>query len=240
MGRNEVIDAEALGQCARQVAARRGFEQLLRRLDEDTLAAARTRDRARLAAIAAEAADGFASSAAAEPARADRLVSLLAYFLARLAAALDVEPEGPGGADLHAELRRPRSAAELAAHLRAALEHLAAAREERQAGANGFLARRARELVDADPCGDCSLSAVAARLCVHPSYLSRIYKAETGESFLEHVIGARMREARRLLKESNRRVHEVAEALGYRDVNHFTRTFRRVVGVSPSEFRALP
>jgi len=35
-------------------------------------------------------------------------------------------------------------------------------------------------------------------------------------------------------------VHEVAEAVGYRDVNHFTRTFRRVVGVSPSEFRALP
>lgn len=240
MGRNEVIDAEALGQCARASTARRGFERLLRRLDDGTLAAAKAGDRGRLAAIAAEAADGFSASAAAEPDHVDRLVSLAAIFLGRLAHALDVEPEGPGGADLYTELRQPRSTTELSAFLRATLEHLSAAWERRQAGANGFLARKARELVDADPAGDSSLSAVAARLCVHPSYLSRIYKAATGESFLEHVIGARMNEARRLLKESNRRVHEVAEAVGYRDVNHFTRTFRRVVGVSPSEFRNLP
>jgi two-component system, response regulator YesN len=99
------------------------------------------------------------------------------------------------------------------------------------------LAARAMDYMDSHVLDDVSLTTVAEALGIHPNYLSTVFHATTGRTFIEHEIGVKMEEAKRLLADGSRRVYEVADRLKYRDVNHFTRVFKTHVGVSPSEYR---
>lgn len=82
-----------------------------------------------------------------------------------------------------------------------------------------------------------TLNQVADQFFVSPSYLSRTFKKFTGFNFSEYVQAIRMREARRLLIESNQKVIEIAEKVGYPTIAHFNKTFRKHTGFSPTQFR---
>ncbi len=241
MGRNEVIDAEALGERPGQGAGSGAFERLLKRSDQEALAALRARDVPALERMSAEMAAELTASAAADIERSHRLVFLLASFLTQLAFSLDcdacVGPDGRG--DLNVELARPRSQPELKGFLLDFFKRLLDCRAESDRRNNGHLVRLARQAVEEGISGDVSLSAVAQALHVNPSYLSRIFRQETSESFHAFATRARMTEAKRLLKTTTLRVHEIAERLRYRDLNHFAKVFRKAVGVSPTEFRDM-
>jgi two-component system response regulator YesN len=238
MGRNEVIDAERLGDRDRPATAFGSFERMLKRCDPEAVAALTARDTAAIDRLAAAISREFVASAAADIRRSRRLVFFLAFFLTRLAFALDCDERiAEGEGDLQAELARPRSQRELEAFLHDNFRRLLDCRAEKDRQRNGHLVRKAKETVDGGVFEDISLSAVAQGLCVHPSYLSRVFRQETRESFHEYATRARMAEAKRLLKATTLRVHEIAERLRYRDLNHFAKVFRKAVGVSPSEFR---
>lgn len=81
---------------------------------------------------------------------------------------------------------------------------------------------------------------VAADWChFSPSYFSKLFREHTGESFTDYMVSLRMSKAAVRLKNSRKKVYEIAEEVGYRDVKYFTRVFKRVYGVSPNEFRTL-
>ena len=67
-----------------------------------------------------------------------------------------------------------------------------------------------------------------------PSYLSAIYKKETGTSLLEFINQARLDEAERLL-EQGMTVAEVAEKAGFRDSTYLIRVFKKKRGVTPGQ-----
>lgn len=95
------------------------------------------------------------------------------------------------------------------------------------------LLRGALSLVHDDPGAPLSLAAAARRLSVTPAYLSRVFSREMGVSFVSYLAGVRMRIAAGLLRDPALKVHEVAERVGYASVEHFSRTFRKVMGASP-------
>ena len=101
------------------------------------------------------------------------------------------------------------------------------------AGGASRLLRGALAIVHDDPGAPLSLAAAARRLAVTPAYLSRVFSREMGVSFTAYIAGARMRLAAALLGASTLKVHEVAERVGYASAEHFSRTFRRVMGTSP-------
>lgn len=72
-----------------------------------------------------------------------------------------------------------------------------------------------------------------------PSSFRRRWKRRFGGSPLRFVQQLRMTEACRLLMDTDRPIAEIARAVGYEDPFHFSRTFHRIVGVSPSEHRRL-
>lgn len=78
-------------------------------------------------------------------------------------------------------------------------------------------------------------------LCTHFSVsrtgLCRFFKEETGQSPVDYWIDRKMKEARRLIREGNCNVTQIAERLGYNGIHHFTRTFTRVNGCSPTAYR---
>ena len=104
---------------------------------------------------------------------------------------------------------------------------------------NSYLVSQAIKFIDAYQDSSVTLVSVAERLQIHPSYLSKIFKHETGESFSEHLIKNKMNSAKQLLKTTNKKVYEIANSVGYKDVAHFTKLFKKSFGVSPTEYRNL-
>ncbi len=84
-----------------------------------------------------------------------------------------------------------------------------------------------------------SLSTVADWCHFSPSYFSKLFKEYTGKSFIDYMVALRLSKAAGQLKNSHRKVYEIAEEVGYRDVKYFTRVFKKAYGVSPNEFRTL-
>lgn len=82
-----------------------------------------------------------------------------------------------------------------------------------------------------------SLTEVAASLNISPAYFSSIFSHETGETFIEYLTTVRIDRARELLKNSTLRITDIAFEVGYHSTNHFGKMFKRVVKVSPREYR---
>jgi two-component system response regulator YesN len=68
-------------------------------------------------------------------------------------------------------------------------------------------------------------------------HFSRLFHQETGLTFREYLRNLRVRQAKVLLADRHRRISEVAYTVGFNDLSHFDRTFRRMVGRSPREYR---
>ncbi|MDQ0900351.1 MULTISPECIES: helix-turn-helix domain-containing protein [unclassified Paenibacillus] len=84
---------------------------------------------------------------------------------------------------------------------------------------------------------DISLTDAAALVHLNPSYLSQLFKQQTGGKFVDYVIEMRMEEAKKLLIITSLRVSEIAERLGYGDISYFSSTFKKLIGCSPLEYR---
>ena len=82
-----------------------------------------------------------------------------------------------------------------------------------------------------------SLSDVADHVYVSQWHLSKLLNRVTGESFFDLLGGIRIGIAKDLLADPARRIHEVAENVGYTDVAHFSKSFKKHVGCTPGEYR---
>lgn len=86
---------------------------------------------------------------------------------------------------------------------------------------------------------DLSLSMVAAHIGITPNYLSTLFSREAGETFSEYLNRIRIRRATQLLRSSSGSINEIAEKTGYSDALYFSKVFRRLIGMSPREFRRM-
>lgn len=82
-----------------------------------------------------------------------------------------------------------------------------------------------------------SLEQIAKEVCLSSTYFSKLFKQETGSGFLEYLQKVRIEKAQELLRESQMRVRDIAEAVGYRDFKFFNKIFFRETNVKPSEYR---
>lgn len=81
------------------------------------------------------------------------------------------------------------------------------------------------------------LADVLDHLGVSRSYFSNVFKAQTGQSFVEYLTGLRMEQAKRLLRETGLCTYEIAERIGFVDPHYFSVSFRRRTGMTPREYR---
>jgi len=85
---------------------------------------------------------------------------------------------------------------------------------------------------------DISISTVAADLEISEGYLSRMFKKETDYTFTNYLIYYRLKLAMDLLRDCRVRVYEVADSVGYSDTAYFSAQFKKIVGLSPSEYQS--
>lgn len=139
------------------------------------------------------------------------------------------EPRGPGrGLDA---IERSLLTLILAEVGRAALPDVAGA------SAGGVVVGHALRFIERHCLGPLTPRDVAAAVGRSPAYVTAALTRATGRSAGKWIVSGRMAEARRLLLHSPERVDLIAERVGYADVTHFSRMFRREHGVSPTAWR---
>lgn len=82
-----------------------------------------------------------------------------------------------------------------------------------------------------------SLPLLCSHFSISRTNLCRIFKEVIGTSPIDYWISIKMKEAKKLLREGNLNVTQIAEQLGYNSIHHFTRMFKRCSGMSPSAYR---
>ena len=91
--------------------------------------------------------------------------------------------------------------------------------------------------IDSDLTADLSLKTQAALLNVNASYLSTLFKKETGQTLTDYVNKKRVEHALFLLNSSSMQIQTIAQYCGIPDVNYFTKIFKKYVGKTPKEYR---
>jgi len=84
---------------------------------------------------------------------------------------------------------------------------------------------------------DISVSRIADELHFNAQYLMRAFKKKTEMSIVEYITKTRMDTAKKILKETDLPVKDVAGMVGYADYAYFNRVFKKEIGVSPNHFR---
>jgi len=102
---------------------------------------------------------------------------------------------------------------------------------------DNLIVRKAKEFVDTHLFEDIALTKVAAHIHVSASYLSRVFLEEIGENFSDYVIRNKLEYAQRQIRETNKKVYEIAEEIGYSNPNYFSKLFKKRYGVTPLEYR---
>ena len=82
-----------------------------------------------------------------------------------------------------------------------------------------------------------TLEDMAEHFHLSEPYISKYIHEKSGKTFVEQVTNIRMKKARTLLKNGNMTVENIAFSIGYQNVEHFNRTFKKLYDMTPVEFR---
>ena len=96
---------------------------------------------------------------------------------------------------------------------------------------------RARRIVEDEYDQEITLEGVASRLGLNHTYLSTLFKEETGRAFTNFVQEVRVEKSKELLIQTRLPVLEVALSVGFSSQNYYSRIFKKLTGCTPSEFR---
>ena len=91
--------------------------------------------------------------------------------------------------------------------------------------------------IDTNLSTDISLESAADFVQVSSFYLSKLFKEEKGETFINFVSDKRLEKSRELLEQTNCSIKEITAQVGYNDQNYYSRIFKTKYGISPKEYR---
>lgn len=107
----------------------------------------------------------------------------------------------------------------------------------REAQAEAPAIAKARAFIAAHQADEISLADVARVVCLSEFYFCKIFKKETGLTFVDYLARVRVETLKQLLLNPHKRVSEAAYEVGFQSLSQFNRVFRRIAGEAPSSFR---
>ncbi|MCI8269758.1 MAG: response regulator [Lachnospiraceae bacterium] len=104
-------------------------------------------------------------------------------------------------------------------------------------GGAGNIIRRVYYYMEKNYDKDLKLETIAKNFNYNSAYLGKLFRKEMGESFNNSLDIIRIANARRLLQETNLKVYQISERVGYGSIDYFYIKFKKYVGISPKEYR---
>ncbi len=102
-----------------------------------------------------------------------------------------------------------------------------------------LLVQKVVTAIDSDLTADLSLNTLASKMNVNASYLSTLFKRETGSTLTDYVNEKRIQHGILLLHSTGLQIQTIASYCGIPDVNYFTKLFKKKVGKTPKEYREI-
>jgi two-component system, response regulator YesN len=95
----------------------------------------------------------------------------------------------------------------------------------------------AKHYIENNLAEESDLEEVAEVLGISPSYFSHLFKQKTGETFVKFRIKKRLERAKQLMELPQYRIADIALEVGYNDPTHFSKLFKKIYGITPTEYR---
>ena len=145
----------------------------------------------------------------------------------------DIFREDPEG---YQTLYRFSSVSQILSWLSRLENGLLKALDEQDKRPNNSLVENVKKYIDCNLNQRLTLQNTAMIFNISPNYLSQLFKKHTEIGFNEYVAQKKIEEAKRLLKQGNLKIYEIADQLGFENAFYFSRVFKKIEGLSPSEF----
>ena len=97
---------------------------------------------------------------------------------------------------------------------------------------------RAIQLIRQDYAKPLSLTILSEKVCVHPTYLSNLFKRQTGLALIDYINHYRVEQAKRLLEDPLNKIYWVTEQVGFANQRYFSQVFKKIAGLTPVEYRS--
>ncbi|MDF2594263.1 MAG: hypothetical protein K0R69_604 [Clostridia bacterium] len=125
---------------------------------------------------------------------------------------------------------------ELDIYMRSKIVALCKSSSIQEEGSKNKLVTETKKYIEDHYNEDISLEELAKEICVSPNYLSRLFRDKTGENYIEYLTNIRINKAKELMLSTEMSVKEISYNIGYNDPNYFSRLFKKIEKVSPSEY----
>ncbi len=96
-----------------------------------------------------------------------------------------------------------------------------------------------KEYVEKHYSENLTLNKIANIAYVNPNYFCEVFKNQTGENFVDYLTRVRIEKAKSLLRDISMKTYEISRLVGYESSEYFSKVFKKLVGVTPSEYRNL-
>jgi Response regulator containing CheY-like receiver domain and AraC-type DNA-binding domain len=165
-----------------------------------------------------------------------------AYCLHLLSSVLQMSGEGrddSGGDDLRAmsELLACPDSGSLHESLAQAIQVAATSFQAQHRKRANQAVETAMSLMRSHYGEELSLADLAEAVHLNPSYLSVLFKSQTGTTVSEYLQSVRIEKAKELLASTNMKIYEISVAVGFKTIAYFTSLFKKMTGATPGEFR---
>ena len=97
--------------------------------------------------------------------------------------------------------------------------------------------KKAIEYINSNYSTDLNMAVVSNYISMNYSLFSFTFKQYTGTNFVNYLKNIRVGEAKKLLTETDMKINEISQAVGYEHEKHFMKTFKNITGITPSEYR---
>ncbi len=102
---------------------------------------------------------------------------------------------------------------------------------------NQTLVQRIHHFIEVNLEKDVSLQSISEVVGLHPSYVSKVYREETGVTLSDYLLQYRMEYSAELLRNTDCKVYEVSSRVGYQTPHYFIKLFKKAYGMTPQQFR---
>ena len=126
---------------------------------------------------------------------------------------------------------------QLRAEITVILDKIAQQVQEIRSGVNPDVFTKMRQYIMENAHHDISLESIAAHVELSPYYVSKLFKEQFGMNYIDFLTDCRIEKAKQLMDDPHKSLKEITFDVGYKDPNYFSRVFKKISGLSPSEYR---